>query len=683
MARQRDLRTSRLCVLLALALWAGYALPLFAPPATVCAPLVSGDAGLLARVLPGVPASWILSRLVCVLAAAGIVAGGAWRWVPRRVPVHVGSVPAIGVAVWVALVFAAALAATGVFAESLERGAQLAYIAGLFVPALVLVIAYPPRRARVDAWSIAVLALAVAWAVARLVLAWNSPRSADAVDTLTGASMLEETENAGLNILTHGPLVGASHLFLVFHGLGLYGPAGVLTRSLHTLQVLNVLWTAVAAVALGSIAARVIGRPAAPIAAAALLFSPLMLLGPLVSIPMYHGVLIAALLALLWMAIHAHRSPPAVAAFGALAGVGFGHPNTLLVTVAACGAALWSACRRPRMPRPLIALGVLTWVAAVYPGLPAPSTLRSMQQSFTRGTRPWDALEPAVLGQLDPALSHAPVDEPPPRSLDLVVGTLLAPIAIPRTALRLWGDALFEPVGAALGLCGVLACLLAWRRSCLARVLLAALVIALLPGVVSSYDRVSLTRITLLGCALPLFAALGFELIVRWTAVSARAAAAAAVAAIAIGGMLLFDVVNPRILPASAFGIALEALGSSPTDDVAFLDYSEWEFAWLGRVRQIGAIIRPQPIRVVRYGGRESLAALTAADHVPEIVFWTPGLERYRSIADHVCARWPRARVFTLRDRPGCSRVYAAVLNGRDWQPALAADRWTAQPCSR
>jgi hypothetical protein len=146
--------------------------------------------------------------------------------------------------------------------------------------------------------------------------------------------------------------------------------------------------------------------------------------------------------------------------------------------------------------------------------------------------------------------------------------------------------------------------------------------------------------------------------------------------------MLLFDGVTPRLLRGSAVGIALEAMGSRPRlDEIAFLDHREWELNWLGRIGQTAEIIRDAPIRVVKYAGAEDLDGVDDARTGTRLLFWTPGLESYHAIARHICARWPRARLYTLLDRPGCSRLLAAALSGEDWQPALASDRWSAHGC--
>lgn len=679
----------RIWGLLALALWAGYALPLFVPPAADCAATLAADAGLLQRVFPGVPAWWVGLRIACLLAATAIIAAMTYRDLPAALPVQPQSVPPVRIAVWIALALAAAQLVFALWVEQFERRGQFFYLVALLAPTGVLFVSYHRRaRSAERRLLLSLAAIAAVWAAVRLALAWDSPRSADAVDMLSAVTFLEQTDNAGLNILTSalGPMRGVSYLFLVFHGAGLYGPEGLVTRTLHLLQIIDVIWTGVVAVGLGWIAARAFGRAAAGVAAATFLFSPFMLLGALTPTPLYYAVLVATGLIVLWLRIHERRSPPAIAAFGTLAGVGCSHPGTLPFTVCIAAAALWSAQRAPKLPFPLVAVGLLCFAAAVYPGLPTLTALRSMQQSYTRATIPWTPLEAAVSGQVPPPEAQQMLYSGGGREIDIVAGAVLAPAAIPRTAIRLWGDALFDPVGAGLAIGAIAASVLAVRRSALARAMLALLVVAMLPAILSSYDRTSIVRMAILPTMMALFAGLGFELIRRRYVATWRPLplAVAVTASAALAGVVLFDVVTPRLVRGSAFGIALEAMGrGAPLDDVAFLDHREWEFNWLGRIGQTAEVIRNEPVRVVRYASADDLAGVEAVHTGTRLLFWTPGLEAYHAIERHICSRWPQARIYTLVDRPGCSRVFAALLSGGEaWRPALPSDRWSAHGCS-
>jgi hypothetical protein len=212
---------------------------------------------------------------------------------------------------------------------------------------------------------------------------------------------------------------------------------------------------------------------------------------------MFHGALVATGLLLLVLAIHTRRSPPAMAAFGVLAGIGCSHPPTFPFTAMMCALALWSARRPPRVPWPMLTVAVLGFAATIWPGLPSPQALGSMRQAYARAANPWRPLERGVLGQLSPDDAGQLKDTAHSGPLDIALGTILTPMAIPRTAIRLWGDALFDPLGTGLALSAILACGLAVRRSAVARLLLAVLLAALVPGLISSYDRPSLTRMSI------------------------------------------------------------------------------------------------------------------------------------------------------------------------------------------
>jgi hypothetical protein len=264
------------------------------------------------------------------------------------------------------------------------------------------------------------------------------------------------------------------------------------------------------------------------------------------------------------------------------------------------------------------------------------------------------------------------------------LAALLTPFAIPRTPARLWGDALYDPLGTGLAACGIVVCLLGLRRSMLARGLLVLLFVALLPAFLSSSDRPSLTRTCMAPVVLSLLCAVGFEMVRRTFSGGRRPRlfSLAASAGIAGGGILLFDFVNPRILPASSTAIALEALGPRPSPgNVTILEHAGAEYGWL-QVRRSASTIPRQPIDVVSYAGAESLDPLRETGDSQALVVWSPGLEEHRGVSHEVCARWPKARLYTLRDRTGCSEAFAAELAGVAWRPALADDRWTASACT-
>lgn len=671
---------------LAAVLWLGYALPLFFPPAAAdCGSVVPPDAPLLARLFPDVSGWWVAMRLGCLLGASIIVALVGRRAVPERLPVEPGAEappPSPGL-VWIALALAAAQPVAGFWASHLGRTAQLLYVAGLAAPALILLCGR--RRVGVpvaDPYLLRSLALvAVAWLLLRAPVAWHSPRTADAVDTLGAFTYLELAAPTSFNLLTDRPLKGVSALFFVLQGAGVLGTPDI-PLTLPALQVLNLAWMALIAIGVGVLAARLVTPAAAPIAAAFFLFSPFALLAPVGPIALFHAALVTTGLLLLLLAIHSRRSPPAVAAFGALAGLGASHPLTLPITLVLCAAALWSAWQRPRLSPLLALVAALSFGAAVVPGRPTLDEIRSMQSSYSFGRKAWRPLEYILLGQRSPLERPQFLNAGTSGPIDIPLATLLTPFAIPRTPVRLWGDALYDPVGTGLAAAGIAAGLLALRRSALARGLLALLAVGLLPAFVSSTDRPSLTRTSVTHTVLPLFASLGFEVVRRGFAIAwrPRALAMGIAAAIAAAGMVLFDVVNPRILPASAIGVVLEALGPSRAIDAVILDHSETEFGFL-QIGNAALRVPARPIPAVAYAGAADLGTAIADDRSRRVVFWTPGLEQQHRVSADICARWPAARVYTLRDRTGCSHALAAVVSDAEWDPALPAHRWSVRRC--
>src|SRR5262249_48366192 len=100
--------------------------------------------------------------------------------------------------------------------------------------------------------------------------------------------------------------------------------------------------------------------------------------------------------------------------------------------------------------------------------------------------------------------------------LDVPVTTLLQPFAIVRTPVRLSGDVYYEPIGAALAAVGLAACVALAIRVPRARALVVAMLVALLPGALgSAFDRASLTRTLVVPVLLPVFSALGIDVVRR------------------------------------------------------------------------------------------------------------------------------------------------------------------------
>jgi hypothetical protein len=269
-----------------------------------------------------------------------------------------------------------------------------------------------------------------------------------------------------------------------------------------------------------------------------------------------------------------------------------------------------------------------------------------------------------------------------PGPLDVPIGALLAPFAIPRQAIRLWGDALLDPLGGALAAVGIAVAARRVARDGEARLRLLALAAALGPAFLSSYDRPSLMRLLGAPVVLALFAASGFEALRRLLGARRPAlAAACATGAIALGGTLVFDVVNPRILRSSWLAIALESLEArhASRPRAAMLTYGgELDLSWL-HVDVIAAQVPREPVATLRFESEDGLARAERAG--VGLLFWSPALERDQGVRAVVCARWPGARIYTISDRARLSTALAARLGDTDWEPAVAAARWVSRGC--
>ena len=140
---------------------------------------------------------------------------------------------------------------------------------------------------------------------------------------------------------------------------------------------------------------------------------------------------------------------------------------------------------------------------------------------------------------------------------------------------------------------------------------------------------------------------------------------------------MLFDVVNPRILPASHLAIAMEAVGATrPAGGALLLEPGPERVDWL-HVETIGTHLPREPIPAQPYAGPSSLRELSA-----EVVLWGLGLEAASGVGRDLCREWREAVVYELRDRAGVSRCFAARRSGSDWRPPLPLSRWERVGCA-
>ncbi len=662
-----------------------YAVPLLVPPVLVPPEPLAADASTVARMFPGVPAWWVLSRLTALAVASVIVARKlsfpqlGTPFVPVR-----GEPP--GALGWAGVGMAVTALVAAPFAASFSRPQQMWFVAALVAPPLLFAIAEGRVRPRLGAMGRAifqhrgVLLVVLAWLAWRLPAGWSSLRPADAVDTWHCFEVFETTTLPEFNLIADRALQGVSPLHLILQGAGIFG--GCLPLEPRWLQMVDGLHAAVAAVVLGAVARRMFGAGAAVVAAAALLFSPLALLSPLTTCPLFIAAMLAALMC--WFGSRWKDSGSAAhfTSFVLCAGIGATHPIIAPFSLLALVTAAVSLCRGWRIrPAPAIAAAAML-LAMALPAIPDLATVQRMQRSYAAAAVQWAPLEATMLGQRSVA-DAAELRRSKPAGAMVPVAALLAPFAIPRTSSRLWGDSLLDPLGGVLVGFGVAMAIASSRYSPGARLLLLMLLATVIPGFVSTYDRPSLTRMATAAVPLALLAAVASE---RLRSVIANAWLRAAwpnlvVVAIVVGGVALFDAVNPTILLRSSLGLAIESTGGSG-DGAVFLErHNRSRFSWL-RVATIATTFPKPPMGVLRLprdGGLRGLEALDAGD--VRLVFWSAGLQLDQNVSAALCRLWPQASIFEIRSPNGASRAFAADRSGGDWQPLLPAERHVALPC--
>jgi hypothetical protein len=633
-------------------------------------------------------------------------AASSTRFVPVVRPAVDSGIPAwaLRAALAAAIAHLACLPVLGNLSPSLKS----AYLLWIFVPPGILLLggALHRRHARDRVrrrapwwWTVAVVG---AWIPIRLVASWHAPLAADGVDmfrTLGGFVRLATTDTdflGGSMGVTGGAgdveVAGVNAVQLFFEGLPLlrlfsHSPC------LWWMQVVNVVWIGVAGVAVGVLAQHLVAGFAAPVAAAAFLFSPFVLMAQMMPIPDVCMPL-AVLLVLLPVLVRRTGSPIALAAFGCVAGLTTMLPSLTPMTGLAVAVVAWRWWTGPPLSRPALLTAIISFVAFSTPNLPAPEVLTAAYDWYVLKQWPMSVGEKALQGQVSPTEANwTTVD--PPGTLLLIIGTLLSPFATPRNSLRIGGDVLYEPFSAALGAVGFLVCLRGAGRDWTSRYLLASLAMGLVPGFASSYDRPSLTRVYGATVPLAILAAIGTRSILdaaRGGAARWRGAVAATLL-IAASGLVVFDVVTPRILSASTFGLLMRSVDVEWLDRVAMLTSNEpalnppdvaerdrlWHADWLRRYHPyVDDLARCAPRRPVPIIPIEQAPRLDPYD----VVFWHPALDQTIRITEReICRRWPDATLYTIWDRAGLSRVQAARIRGDEWQPTVPADQWETARC--
>jgi hypothetical protein len=662
-----------------------YALPLFVPPpATYPAPSAP-DAGLWQRMFPGVPSWWVADRLLCLFLGAVSMAA----CVRVRFPIHLGEVsaapaapasPRLRSAQWGAVMLALAQAVCGLFATHFGRLAETLYFLCLPLPAGLLALVEPQAGLRSLRRVLprlgALLIVPLLWLAVSVPTAWRSPRAASVVDMWIMVDRLAEVVSGHQHVLADSASPGHTNAYMMLEGVSLIGPHG-LSLSFVQLQMFHLLWPVVCAVALGVIAWSTVGRAAAVVAQAVFLFSQFVLSAPFIPGLYVIGALCTAVLLLLVLVVRRYRSTAALVAFGAVVGFSSTEPTVALVVVLLSALMARSVSQWSPVPWLAVAAAILACVAAVLPGLPHPETLSSMAQ-YTFGRGQMARFVELLFGQVSVLAKTSSPGKP--ALLDIPVGALLAPFAIARTPLRLLGDALLDPVGTALTGIGLALCVLHVTRSRWSALLLGLLAAALAHAFTSTGDAVSHIRLGAALVPLALLAAIGFEAI-RVTCVSVAPAAviaAVTVVMVATAGTILFEAVNPSILPASWLTVSLEALGDQGSGVEAIV-LEHGDVPWL-YVDRIATLLPTQALPVLTAIQFERMDP-TAAAETRRAYFWSPALEQDAGVSCLICARWPEAALYTLRDKAGLFRAFAAAPHGTDWSPRLPSERWTLSFC--
>ncbi|HYB99094.1 MAG TPA: hypothetical protein VEC57_08140 [Candidatus Limnocylindrales bacterium] len=662
-----------------------YALTLFAPPPAQPQLPLPADAALLERLFPGVPWWWVLGRVACLLAGAALVATAARVPAPVRLvrrPTPPSPRPLLA---WLAAALALAHAVLSLFVSFLTwRPAQIAYLLALPLPALLLWMATPraattrARAAMRRALPATALVLA-AWCLWRTLAHLHSPRAATPIDLWLNFQWLLAALGDGRNLLVSTSQAGVPDTYMVFAGGPLMEQVG-LPPSLTLIQAVHALWILASAALVASLGAASSGAAAAPVAAAVFLFSPLMLLSHLAPAPFGMLTFLSAALLVLLRRILAYGSPAAVAGFGMVAGVAVIYPHLTHLAAATSLVGMVSVLRRRPLPMAAIVTGTASFFAAVIPALPSLETLQAMNAEYLVRNWQWAGAEAVLLGQRsahrvpDIAALIAGGRAGP---FDIAIGGLLMPFAVPRTAMRLCGDALFDPLGTTLAAVGLAACALRWRRRGPMLALLA-FALAFLPAAASSStDRISLTRAIATPVMLAVLAGAGFQ-VLRTALAAPRALAAAVVVLVAGGGALLFDEVTPRLVAASAIELHVESLQENADASRALLLAQEAD--WYHEV-EIAAYLPAKPLRVLVYDP-ETLAREQIGSR-GELLMWSPALEEEVRIGRNLCPSFPQAALYVLEDRAGLGRAFAADLSGPAWTPSLPPSRWKRLTCAQ
>jgi len=655
----------RAALLAGILLLAAGVVPLLLAPAPARPLIPTPDDGLLARLFPGVPATWLVLRLIALAAGALAV---AWATAPTqqaprpRPPAPLSSLPS-----WL-VAFAATCAALALLAPWLPRALQLALLPMMVaVPATLAAIQTRAWQALARHRSAAAAAgcIIVLSCAAHEMLASRSLMAMQAPDGDESYRCIQQAAQPRFNLLTDGCWAGTTTMAGTLLGYGIVGTDAV-PATLAIIRRTALVSYAVTAALLAFCAFRLSGAGAACIAAAAFLWSPMLL--SVVQMPtLGNAVIVAAALAAV---VSLQRSGSAAAAMVAvvLAGAMLAIPNMIVLAVLVLAMVARETMVRDAPPQPgamrrMAAAAALFLVAAAAPGIGAIREMPQIARTYSSGAVSWAGLE-ALLQEQIPGRGRASFQSHDAPRSDLVIGTALAVVATPRAAIRHQGDVATEPVAAALALTA-LACA-ATRAGAAARSMTLVLAAIMLPGILSNYDRPHLMRIWTLLQPLALLSALGWQRIEQSLAPRRRAAAAAiATGVVAASGGTLFYIVNPTILARTASQIALEALGKSDRPVWTTMEPTVFSHQ-----------LSPSPLHTA---AASQVAERLAAD-ARALAVWSPADEDDHGVSALLCGRRPDLEIFVLHDPARLSSAFAAAAPSA-WQPRLEPQRVERGSC--
>lgn len=684
---------SSLRLVLGVALAIGFVVQLIAPPAAEFPAFPLPRAGIGQRIFPGVPVAWVATRLLCLLAGACLVAG------LLRVPKLRASPPSpsgssLPAAIhdeerrpWTiaALGLAGALVVAGLFAKDFGSVTESLYLVSLIVPAILLAIGgrelVSEKSRRVRRALVPLFVVPVLWSLWALPWAWRSPRMASIIDGWLAIQALLEVVLGQDKALSGSWLAGFSNAYMLLQGVSVIGGNGLPTAATAVwLQAVNTAWAAVCSITIGLLVRVIVGPSAAIVAQVGFLFSPFVLAFPYNPLPIFLGPLFVSVLTLLFLAARDHRSPAALVAFGAMAGLSLRIPQITVLTVVLAALLFHRLMRMPRIPWTAVCTAAACGLAAMIPGLPNPATLVLAASEFTFGHGHMSGLLLSFFGQRSAVFVDQALLAGDPGPFDVMLGAILSPLAIARTPHRIWADTLFDPIGTVLMVMGLYVCLRAARRQATARLILVLLVSGALTALVSSGDIVSHTRLAPATVAVVTLMAIGFESV--RLRIGGRGASRVlvwgAVVGMALGGSYVFHVVSPRVIPASWLSTALEATGTevnaTPAGFFEFGPGPDW--AHTGRMLEM----IPQQ-KMVQVDICRAEVVRTIEPRFP-VYFWSPAHEQDGAISCLLCSLWPDATLYTMRDRAGLFATFAAVRGGVAWEPRLTPERWSLSQCA-